>query len=395
MTFKKYVSKCIAWVLIAIIGSMIAKPVSAQSNPVLPVPVWEWKGADQIIETPYHYKNTAYLVSSGEVASATKVWPVVVLTAVDVNSGKKKWSYTFYEKGTPYPLSTSPLVYGSDGAVYAMVNDVTGNKLFAVNASGKAKWIIQVPEADELYMMRDGTLLLIDRDKRDSSGKTANWVYSYNASGKQIGKKTIGDIYSVVDGQYIVSQVEFSAKDSKGAYQKIRADFYNSKLGHVFSYSFPARAYTDISEAVWTLDGGNVMFRVNIPEKGNQLVAVNAKGKAQWRLSIAGNADVESAKGGFAVFGSNELRFYNAKGGLVTKRKLVVQHEAPMFTLWKAADQKLLVRMNDRQLIVNPATLKTLYEFPLDTADVEYRYTGNGYLYRISESGSQISQFVL
>ncbi|WP_213528951.1 hypothetical protein [Paenibacillus cisolokensis] len=138
-----------------------------------------------------------------------------------------------------------------------------------------------------------------------------------------------------------------------------------------------------------------MMFRVNIPEKGNQLVAVNAKGKAQWRLSIAGNADVESAKGGFAVFGSNELRFYNAKGGLVTKRKLVVQHEAPMFTLWKAADQKLLVRMNDRQLIVNPATLKTLYEFPLDTADVEYRYTGNGYLYRISESSSQISQFVL
>ncbi|GIQ64009.1 hypothetical protein PACILC2_25770 [Paenibacillus cisolokensis] len=209
-------NKCIAWVLIAIIGAMIVKPVSAQSNPVLPVPVWEWKGAGQIIETPYHYKNTAYLVSSGEVASATKVWPVVILTAVDVNSGKKKWSYTFYEKGTPYPLSTSPLVYGSDGAVYAMVSDVTGNKLFAVTASGKAKWIIQVPEADELYMMRDGTLLLIDRDKRDSSGKTANWVYSYNASGKQIGKKRLEISTALWTANTLFRRLNFLPKIRRG-----------------------------------------------------------------------------------------------------------------------------------------------------------------------------------
>lgn len=93
---------------------------------------------DMFLQAPYHVPNTniVYLHTNTWVNSETKSWMVSVVSAVDKNTGNKKWSFDFYKKGMPYPWTTSDLAYSQSGSIYALVKDGGGSRLYSVNSAG-------------------------------------------------------------------------------------------------------------------------------------------------------------------------------------------------------------------------------------------------------------------
>lgn len=365
----------------------LSGPASVSAGSLLPKPHWgktlefELYGFPQ---APYHVPNTntVYIHSTSSVQSETKSWEVGVVSAVDKTTGKEKWSYPFYKKGMAYPWSTE-IAYSAKGSVYALVEDGRGTKLYSVNSSGKLNWMLPVPEANKLTVMNDGTILLINPSKRDANGKFVPWAYAYGTNGKKLSERALGDQYSVVDGTYLVSQV--------GGSVKTKIDVYGSKLNKQFTYTPPSNAYIDIAGFSWVYNSSDLLLRMNVPSKGNQLVALNAKGKTLWVRSIAGNATVQSVGKNYVVYENGEMKVYGAKGLLLKKSMKLTD---PMQVVHKTIDHKLLINEDEYKSVLDPATLKTIYHLPYDEKTSEYYYAGNGYLYGVKDF-YKLSQYIL
>lgn len=68
------------------------------------------------------------------------------------------------------------------------MKDGGGSRLYSVNSYGKQNWVINVPDAQNLYAMNNGTVLLINSDKVDSKGNRTPWAYAYSQNGKKTGR---------------------------------------------------------------------------------------------------------------------------------------------------------------------------------------------------------------
>ncbi|EPY03775.1 hypothetical protein PAALTS15_28576 [Paenibacillus alvei TS-15] len=381
---KRWSSALLAVVLC--LSAVTSISASSASKP-LPKPSWQKNlpEMNQFIEAPYHIPNTktVYLASNTFIASQTKVWEAGVVTAVDESSGKPKWSFTFYQKGTPYPWNTK-IAYSKFGSVYALVKDGQGTKLFSVNASGKSNWTIPVPNAEDVHVMNDGTILLIDPDRKVTpTAKSKPRAYAYSANGKKLAEVALGQMYSVIGGQYVVSQI--------GEIGKSNLAVYGSKLNKLFTYNLLSGAVTYVNEATWVINNGDILLRVNIPKSGNKLIALNAKGKTLWDRSIPGNAGVQSIGQNYVVYADGVMSLYNAKG-LVTKA--TVKADVPFAVMFETLDQHIEMYTGDVQKVLHAKTLQTLYEYPYDENTMKYYYAGNGYLYSVTK-GHQLAQYKL
>ena len=340
----------------------------------------EWKitlesKLDGFTEAPYYVPNSnmVYLQSYTLINSETKIWDVGVVTAADRTTGKVSWSYQFYQKGTPYPWRTSKFAYSKSGSVYALVSDALGTKLYSVNAQGKSNWTIPVPEVQDVYAMNDGTLLLVNRETPDSSGKFK--VYAYNANGKKISEQSVGEMYAIAGGQYLISQV--------GKLGSSKLEVFGPKLNRLFTYTPPSGAVTYINESSWVINNGDLLIRMNIPKSGNKLISLNAQGKTLWGRTIAGNASVQSVGQSYVVYENGELKLFDAKG-LITKRNLKLSD--PMHVILNTSDNKILVYSEDGRSIIDPNTLKAIYSYPFGQQVLEYYYAGDGYVYEIKDA---------
>ncbi|WP_314586988.1 PQQ-binding-like beta-propeller repeat protein [Paenibacillus terrigena] len=377
----RIVSGIIAGVLL--FSGMVSAAGSSTTDSLLKDPEWKisLKKLDGFTEAPYHFpnSNTVYLQSYTLVNSATKVWDVGVVTAADKTTGKERWSYQFYKKGTPYPLNTSKFAYSKFGSVYALVSDALGTKLHSVNSSGKSNWTIPVPEAQDVYAMNDGTLLLVNRYTRDSSGKFK--VYAYNANGKKISEQSVGEMHSVVGGQYLISQITGSAK----------LEVFGPKLNRLFTYPLPNGAVTSIDEGSWVINNGDILIRINIPKSGNKLISLNSQGKTLWGRSIAGNASVQSVGASYVVYVDGEMNLFSSKGLLNSKK---IKVDDPMHAIMNTSDNKILVYSENGRSIIDTSTLELIYNYPYDQKLLKYYYAGDGYLYAISDE-NQLLQYKL
>jgi len=379
----RIVSGIIAWVLL--FSGMVSAAGSSTTDSLLKAPEWQitLKKLDGFREAPYHIpnSNTVYLQSYTLVNSATKVWDVGVVIAADKTTGKEKWSYQFYKKGTPFPMNTSKFAYSKSGSVYALVSDALGTKLHSVNSSGKSNWTIAVPEAQDVYAMNDGTLLLVNRFTRDASGKFK--MYAYNANGKKLSEQWVGEIYSVVGGQYLISQ---TAKQGS-----VKLEVFGPKLNRLFTYPLPDGAVTSINEGSWVINNGDILIRMNIPKSGNRLISLNSQGKTLWGRTIAGNASVQSIGESYVVYENGEMSLFNSKG-LIKKKNIKL--DDPMHEIKYTPDNKILVYSENGRSIIDPSTLELMYNYPFDQKILKYYYAGDGYLYAISDE-YQLLQFKL
>ncbi|WP_430108301.1 PQQ-binding-like beta-propeller repeat protein [Paenibacillus sp. B1-33] len=368
------------------LSAVTSVAASSVSKP-LPKPSWQKNLSEmnQFIEAPYHIPNTktVYLASNTYIASQTKVWEAGVVTAVDESSGKPKWSFTFYQKGTPYPWGTK-IAYSKIGSVYALVKDGQGTKLFSVNASGKSNWTIPVPNAEDVHVMNDGTILLIDPDKKVApTAKSKPRAYAYSANGKKLAEVALGQIYNVIGGQYVVSQI--------GEIGNSKVAVYGSKLNKVFNYNLPNGAVTYVGEATWVINNSDILLRVNIPKSGNKLIALNAKGKTRWERVIPGNAWIQSIGQNYVVYADGVMSLYNAKG-LVANTS--IKSNLPIPAISEALDHHIVMNIENGNKVLNGKTLKVMYEYPYDESSRKYYYAGDGYLYTVTK-GYQLSQYKL
>ncbi|WP_185929313.1 outer membrane protein assembly factor BamB family protein [Paenibacillus popilliae] len=381
---KRWSSALLAVVLC--LSAVTSVSASRTSKP-LPKPSWQkdLSEVNQFIEAPFHIPSTktVYLASNTYIASQTKVWEAGVVTAVDESSGKPKWSFTFYQKGTPYPWNTK-IAYSKEGSVYALVKDGQGTKLFSVNASGKSNWTIPVPNAEDVHVMNDGTILLIDPDRKVTpTAKSKPRAYAYSANGKKLAELSLGQMYSVIGGQYVVSQI--------GEIGKSNLAVYGSKLNKLFTYNLPSGAVTYVNEATWVINNRDILLRVNVPKSGNKLIAMNAKGKTLWERSIPGNARVQSIGQNYVVYADGVISLFNAQG-LVTKAEVKV--DLPIAIIFETPDQQIEIHTENAKKVLNAKTLQTIYEYPNDQDRQKYHYVGNGYLYSINQ-GNQLAQYKL
>ncbi|WP_018756940.1 PQQ-binding-like beta-propeller repeat protein [Paenibacillus terrigena] len=379
----RIVSGIIAGVLL--FSGMVSAVGSTTTDSLPKDPEWKiaLKKLDGFTEAPYHVpnSNTVYLQSYTLVNSATKVWDVGVVTAADKTTGKEKWSYQFYKKGTPFPMNTSKFAYSKGGSVYALVSDALGTKLHSVNSSGKSNWTIAVPEVQDVYAMNDGTLLLVNRFTRDSSGKFK--VYAFNANGKKISEQSVSDMYAVVGGQYLISQI---AKQGSA-----KLEVFGPKLNRLFTYPLPDGAVTSIDEGSWVINNGDILIRMNIPKSGNRLISLNSQGKTLWGRTIAGNASVQSIGDSYVVYENGEMSLFNSKG-LIKKKNIKL--DDPMHEILNTPDNKILVYSENGRSIIDPSTLELIYNYPFDQKLLNYYYAGDGYLYAISDE-YQLLQYKL
>lgn len=348
------------------------------TNNQLPAPAWQITLKSQLEgfpQAPYHVPNTntVYVNSTTSVASETKIWSVGVVSAVDKASGKEKWSYSFYKKGMAYPWNTS-ITYNKLGTVYALVTDGRGTKLYSVNSAGKLNWMIAVPQSTDIHAMNDGTLLLINPNKQNSNGTFSPWAYAYSSKGKKLGERPLGEIYTILDGKYLVSQI--------GDLDKFKLQVYGPTLNTLFTYTPPTGAVTYIDEAAWVINGGDILIRVSLPQTGSRLIAVNAKGKTFWGRNIAGNASVQSTGQNYVVYENGEMAVYGIKGLLLKK---TMQLSDPMYVISRSPDNKIMTFSEDWKSIYDPASLKTIYQIPFNTEALEYHYAGDGYLYAVKD----------
>lgn len=340
---------------------------------------------DMFLQAPHHVPNTntVYIHTNTSINSETKSWMVSVVTAVDKTTGKKKWSFDFYKKGMPYPLNTSDLAYSKSGSVYALVQDAGGTRLYSVNSAGKQNWMINVPNAQELYIMNNGTVLLIDSNKRDSKGKLTPWAYAFSIDGKKVGAQSLSETYTVIDGQYLVSQI--------GPFGKSKLEVFGPKLNRLFTYTPPVGATVYVDEMSWGINKSDILLRMNLPKIGNRLIAIDSKGKTLWGRNIAGNASVQSIGENYAIYEKNELSVFGAKG-LIAKKSIQVSD--PMNVVLKTFDNKIMVYSENWKSIIDPITLETMYHVPYDDKQLTYYYVGDGYLY-LMKSGYQLFQYKL
>ncbi|WP_438496685.1 PQQ-binding-like beta-propeller repeat protein [Paenibacillus sp. IHBB 3054] len=340
---------------------------------------------DMFLQAPYHLPNTntVYIHTNTWVNSETKSWMVSVVSAVDKTTGKKRWSFEFYKKGMPYPWSTSDLAYSKNGSVYALVKDGSGSKLYSVNSSGKQNWVINVPDAEELYSMSDGTLLIVNPSKQDSKGNRTPVSYAYGPDGKKVGERLLTGIYTIIDGQYVVSQI--------GSFGKSKLEVYGPKLNRLFTYTPPAGATIYINEMSWRINKSDILIRMNLPKTGNQLLAIDSKGKTMWVRDITGNASVQSIGEKYAVYENEELSVFGEKG-LILKKALQVSD--PMNVVLETSDNKIMVYSEDWKSVIDPTTLEIIYHVPYDEKQLNYYYVGDGYLYSV-KNGYQLVQYKL
>ncbi|MNI47947.1 hypothetical protein D3C76_348680 [compost metagenome] len=254
--------------------------------------------------------------------------------------------------------------------------DGNGSKLHSVNSSGKPNWAVTVPEADKLTVMNDGTIILINPSKRDAKGIFSPWAYAYSATGKKLAERALSNTYDVLDGQYLLSQIG----DSTNA--KIEA--YGTKLNKLFTYTPPKGAYLDVSEASWVINKSELLIRMDLPKTGNRLIALDSKGKTLWGRNIAGNASVQSTGQNYVVYENEEIKVYGATGLILKKPMKLID---PMHLILKTPDTKMMIYEEEYKSVIDPATLKTIYNIPYDNdkTSVEYYYAGEGYLYAVKD----------
>lgn len=357
-------------------------------------PSWKFSlksETQSFITDPYHVPNTDTLyvtyISDNYINTGTKVWSGGVVSAIDIKTGKVKWSYETFKKGPGVPWSTD-FAFSKKGTVYALDSGSYGHKLISINVSGKQNWVISVPEVSEMYPMNDGSIILIDKMKKDSDGKFKPYAYAYNANGKKLGERFLHEMYSVIDGQYVITQI--------GPFGNCKLDVFGPQLNRIFTYTPPTGAVTYVDQSIWTINNSEILIRMNLPKTGNRLIALNSKGKTLWGRKIEGNASVQSAGQNYVVYEKGYLSLYGTKG-LIRKKAYTLSD--PMGVLIPTLDNKIAIYSEDWKSVIDPSSLEVIYQIPYDIEDtinrkfVFYHYAGNGYLYE--KANGQLTQYKL
>lgn len=360
---KKFIITLLA---AGMIFSSAAELAVAKSYSTLPQAVWVQKPNVEYV--PIHEelfdvpgKNTVYMHMGEEKASATKVWMPDILRAVDSNTGKVKWTFSFAKPGYGWPSTEDAFSYAPDGTVYAYF--ASEQLLYAVNASGKESWSKQlsadIPYSSKLYRLADGTLLIAG-EKSNKMGAESVQLIGFDKNGKQKFNKVIsGKLVTVTNSQIVI---EIPTKVG----QSMKVDVYNASLKRVFQYAFPKGTYVNFY-TTFSLSDGTIIFPTTSGQKNNKLIALSPNGKALWGRPVPQQSLAFSAGKGYFVFqySSKKLGYYDQKG-LVKERTLTNYVMAEGDILPKAqvtADGKLLVDLISRQYVLDPKTLASIHEF--------------------------------
>ncbi|WP_216633881.1 hypothetical protein [Paenibacillus alvei] len=215
------------------------------------------------------------------------------------------------------------------------------------------------------------------------TAKSKPRAYAYSANGKKLAELALGQIYNVIGGQYVVSQI--------GEIGNSKVAVYGSKLNKLFTYNLPNGAVTYVGEATWVINNSDILLRVNIPKSGNKLIALNAKGKTIWERIIPGNAWIQSIGQNYVVYADGVMSLYNAKG-LVANTS--IKSNLPIPVISEALDHHIVMNTENGNKVLNGKTLKVMYEYPYDETSRKYYYAGDGYLYTVTK-GYQLSQYKL
>ncbi|SFE41516.1 Outer membrane protein assembly factor BamB, contains PQQ-like beta-propeller repeat [Paenibacillus algorifonticola] len=364
--------------------------VSAEKWSKLPTPQWTQGTGSEYLEVKRDIhvlpnKKTVYMHMQDEKVY-TKVWPYDTLKAIDLDTGKIKWTYHFYKAGIGYFNTENSFLYAPNGTVYAYFE--WGNVLFSIHASGKENWMIQLPEQGKMHLMKDGTLLHIVSTS-SKAGEETSTVYGYNKEGKQIFKKLIkGTVAKVSDTLIIV-------ENHSASYTDFKADIYNSSMNRVFRYSFPQGSYTDLSYSL-LLSNGNIIFRANLNKTGNRLIALSSKGKVLWGRDIPGNSEIVAAGDNYMVYLNKTVSLYNTKG-LVAKRTFSnLNTEIQIYPLAEiTGDDNILLNLRTAQYVLDQKKLSVLQEFVLNDTDAEIIYYNDNTVFSHFEKANKIAKYEL
>ncbi|WP_336788318.1 outer membrane protein assembly factor BamB family protein [Paenibacillus sp. MMO-177] len=358
----------IAFFVAMVIGMGIFGDAYAKSYDKLPKEVWAQKpNADYvpIQEDIYMVPGTStiYLHVGEEKASETKVWTPDTLRAVDQNTGKVKWIFSFAKSGYGWPSTKDPFVYTPDGNVYAYFS--SEKLLYAVTAAGKEKWSKRLPSDvpfdGKLYRLSDGTLV-IAAVKSSAVGKESVRLMGFDPNGKSKFDKIIsGKIVTVTKDRIVVKAI-MKTSDA----QKIMG--YDSALKQAYTYSFAKGVYVN-DYTTFALTDGTLVFTTSSPDNKQKqiLLALSSSGNSIWKRTMDRNGLAFTAGNGylFLNFTTNKLSYYNNKG--LIKERTLSDFKMPegdtLPTARISSDGKILVNLISRQYILDPVTLNSLYDF--------------------------------
>lgn len=340
--------------------------VVAKSDNTLSQAVWSIKpNADYLSIKNDIYtvpkSKTTYIHMEEEVFFGSKVWAPDALVAINNETGKQRWKFSFAKPGYGWPSTDDAFIYTPEGYTYAYFPDE--RIIYAISPEGKELWSKKLPyetvsHDGSLYRLKDGTLL-IAINKSSTVGSEATQFIAFNKDGKNLYNKTVtGKLVSVTDTQVILET------ETEAGIQSIHV--YDDFLKKKFTTSFQVGDYVNFYTSFSLSDGTMVYPIVNIKTRKNKLVAVNPAGKKVWARNVTDFALAFPAGSNYLVFDYKlkVLGLYNDKG--LIKKRVINNYsllEGDVLPHAKVTeDGKLLIDLVSRVYIMDPATLNVIHD---------------------------------
>ncbi|WP_458119723.1 hypothetical protein [Paenibacillus sp. Z6-24] len=380
---RKPKHKWAALLLAGMVSFSLAAPVSAAdklqplSNPSWTSPSLfkdKMENALAIRATDVHAvpaKKIAYVHTQQDMPNTTgnteNSWYLDTLQAYSTVTGKPQWSYVLHESDGPYTLTTQ-MAYTSYGTVYVYADYSDGtHKLHSINTSGKANWVKTLPDASDITLLKDGSLLVASRGKVNNQGIIRSSLSRYDNNGKLLNQQAIQGSVLHAEGNRIIVAASKLTKNENGwqAVPNPRIDVYGLNLKKLYRYQFPANAnvYGDGSDSMFVLKNGTVLIRTNIDQVGNKLFAFDPKGKLLWGRMIPGGSITQSTGTGYTTYENGNLKLYNVASSKSVASVSLEGDAADYTWVKRTTDGNLMVNMDDRMYILYPSNLAVVHVF--------------------------------
>ncbi|MEW4370743.1 hypothetical protein [Paenibacillus kandeliae] len=319
------------------------------------------------------YVHISQLIPYKGSASTQYGWSVDSLKALDQNTGKVKWTYTFHQSAGPYTLySLYKFTASGTAYVFQSFSDNT-YRLYSINSSGELNWIRSLPRQSngdiiDFQVMQDGSIVAAVQHDYNSKGVYTTDLLRFQADGKLLNRSSVkGQLLGIQQNRvlFIVSPL---VKDQSGIWgnpysPQIAA--YDLSLKKVFAYQLPKSAYVfgELNAGQMVMADGSVVIRAEANSTQDKLYGFSPSGTLLWGRLILVDAFVQPVGSGYATYSPSKmtLDLYSPKGKIATHTFNELADETTDLTT--NVNGNLMLNLAQNTYVLNPNTLNVALSY--------------------------------
>ncbi|WP_411347637.1 hypothetical protein [Paenibacillus sp. WLX2291] len=322
------------------------------------------------------YVHISQLIQNTGAAKTQYSWVVDSLKALDQNTGKVKWTYTFHESAGPYTLySLAKFTASGTAYVFQSFSDNT-YRLYSINSSGELNWIRSLPRQGDgdivdFEVMQDGSIVAAVQHDYNSKGIYTTDLLRFQAGGKLLNRTSVQGQVLGIQQNRILFNASPLVKDKSGIWgnpYSPQIAVYDLSLKKTFAYKLPKNAYvfSESNAGQLVMPDGSVVIRAEATSTQDKLYGFSPTGTLLWGRLIPVDAFVQPAGSGYATYSPSTmtLDLYSFKGKIATHSFNELADETTDLTT--NVNGNLMLNLAQRTYVINPQTLNVALSFATD-----------------------------